>query len=137
MKTASSQNQPTPKPGVIASFEDLNKVNFKTIIGSVIHYDDPIEEPPVLPPFLPEFSMHYWHMKKGEIDDQKPHFQDEIYVILEGTGAVKVDGKISAIKTGDIIFVPAKMTHNFIADNSDMRILVFFAPNWDGKKAGA
>ncbi|GEM_PF-1466821 len=126
----SQNNPPAPTPGVIASFEDLRGIDFKTILGSVTRYD----EPPAteVPPFTESLSMHYWHMKQGEIDNQRPHLQDEIYVILEGNGAVKVDGKVSGVQTGDIIFVPAKMEHNFIADKSDMRILIFFAPNWDG-----
>lgn len=125
--------QSAPSPGIIASFEDLRGVDFKTILGSVTHYDKP--KSTEAPPSIESLSMHYWHMKKGEIDDQKPHFQDEIYAILEGTGAVEVDGEISEVKTGDIIFVPKKMEHHFIADKGDIRMLIFFAPNWDGKKA--
>lgn len=128
-----SQNQPVPTPGVIASFEDLRGIDFKTILGSVTNYDEPAAKE--IPPYTESMSMHYWHIKQGEIDNQKPHFQDEIYIILEGHGAVKVDGNVSSVQTGDIIFVPAKMEHNFIADESDMRILIFFAPDWDGKPA--
>lgn len=123
--------QPAPTPGVIASFEDLRGIDFKTILGSVTRYDEPAASE--APTFTEAFSMHYWHMKSGEIDNQKPHLQDEIYAILEGQGAVEVDGKTSEVKTGDIIFVPAKMEHHFIANKGDMRILIFFAPNWDGK----
>jgi len=124
--------RPQPTPGIISSMKALENVNFKTIIGSVTHFDDPSINGPA--PYLADLSMHYWHLQPGEIDNQKPHLQDEIYIIMEGKGQVEVDGKVSAVSSGDIIFVPAKMAHHFIADVVEsMKILIFFGPNWDGK----
>lgn len=137
---AISQKRPAPKPGIITSLDELEGINFKTIFGSVTRFDDPPKKPKDSPtPFSTGLSMHYWHLKPPEkdgapLDDQKPHFQDEIYVILEGEGSVVVDGKEMDIKSGDIVFVPAQMPHHFESLKSEsMKILIFFGPDWCGR----
>lgn len=120
-------------PGVISSLSALNDVYFKTIIGTVTKYDEP-KSPDQQPPSLESLSLHYWYVKPGEVDNQKPHLQDEIYIIMEGVGQVDVNGEVSDISRGDIIFVPAKMPHHFISHKvQTMKILILFAPNWDGE----
>lgn len=128
------EKRPAPTPGIISSFSELEGINFKTIIGSVTRWDDPPAKPGEPTPYLSAFSMHYWLLGKKEKDEQKPHFQDEVYVILEGEGQVDIDGKILDIRAGDIVFVPAQMNHHFITNGeSDIRMLVFFGPDWCGR----
>ena len=135
-----SHKRPAPKPGIIASLDSFDGIDFKTIIGSVTRYDKPSKPDNAQPtPFSTGLSLHYWHLKPPEnpddpLDDQKPHFQDELYMILEGAGSVVVDGKEIDVKEGDIIFVPAQMPHHFESLKTEsMRILIFFGPDWCGR----
>jgi len=136
--------RPYPKAGVIDNLETLkvDGVNFRTIIGSVTSNQDPKRSPEKIP-VIPGLGMYYWKLNvnnsggEKDIDDQKPHFQDEVYLILEGDGSFQLGDKSEkvSITTGDVIFVPARMRHNFIVEKSDIRILVFFGPDWCGRDA--
>ena len=50
-----------------------------------------------------------------EADEQQPHEDDEVYVVLEGTGILTVDGKEVPVKEGDAVFVEAGANHRFTA----------------------
>jgi mannose-6-phosphate isomerase-like protein (cupin superfamily) len=50
-----------------------------------------------------------------EADEQQPHENDEVYVVLEGTGILTVDGKEVPVKEGDAVFVEAGADHRFTA----------------------
>ena len=50
-----------------------------------------------------------------EADEQQPHEDDEVYVVLEGTGILTVDGKEVPVKEGDAVFVEAGADHRFTA----------------------
>ena len=142
-----TNKQPIPKAGIIANLEQLkkDKAGFRTLIGSVTEFDDPGRSRSEIP-CIPTLGAYYWLLKQGEQDDQKPHFQDEIYQILEGNGMFELGTKGGnaykqfSIKAGDVIFVPARMPHKFISSKSnsnhtDLRIIIFFGPDWDGQPA--
>ncbi len=46
-------------------------------------------------------------------DTQKPHRQDELYMIVSGLSEFYRDGEIINCSKGDVIFVPADMEHRF------------------------
>jgi mannose-6-phosphate isomerase-like protein (cupin superfamily) len=46
-------------------------------------------------------------------DLQKPHTRDEIYVIARGSGSFVNGDERHALHTGDVLFVPAGVTHRF------------------------
>ena len=50
-----------------------------------------------------------------EPDRQQPHDDDEVYVVLEGTGALDVEGTSIPVNEGDAIFVEAGADHHFHA----------------------
>lgn len=50
-----------------------------------------------------------------EPDRQQPHSDDEIYVVLEGTGVLEVEGENVPVKVGDAVFVEAGKEHRFTA----------------------
>lgn len=62
-------------------------------------------------------------------DPQKPHEQDEIYIVAQGSGEFLIEekegDKIIPIKVGDFIFVPARVPHRFI-NFSNLKVWVFF-----------
>jgi mannose-6-phosphate isomerase-like protein (cupin superfamily) len=60
-----------------------------------------------------------------EADRQQPHADDEIYIGLEGTGVLQVEGEEVPIREGEAIFVEAGADHRFTAYES-LSVLVIF-----------
>jgi mannose-6-phosphate isomerase-like protein (cupin superfamily) len=46
-------------------------------------------------------------------DEQTPHEQDEIYIVVRGRGVLFHDGKRDACGPGDLLFVAAATEHRF------------------------
>ncbi len=61
-----------------------------------------------------------------EVDYQTPHKQDEIYVIVSGTGILERNGDFVSCKAGDVLFVPAGMEHHFERFSKDFATWVIF-----------
>lgn len=59
-------------------------------------------------------------------DPQKPHLQDELYIISSGSGIFYRDGERVNINKGEILFVPAGMEHRFENFTSDFATWVIF-----------
>ena len=51
--------------------------------------------------------------KPDKVDLQTPHSQDELYVIVAGTGMFKIGEEHFPFKAHDLIFVPAFENHRF------------------------
>jgi mannose-6-phosphate isomerase-like protein (cupin superfamily) len=60
-----------------------------------------------------------------EPDHQQPHEDDEVYVVLEGTGVLEVEGEEVPVKEGSAVFVEAGAEHRFTA-YEHLRVLVIF-----------
>ena len=60
-----------------------------------------------------------------EPDRQQPHEDDELYVVLEGTGVLEVKGEQVAIREGSAVFVEAHAEHRFTA-YEHLSVLVIF-----------
>jgi mannose-6-phosphate isomerase-like protein (cupin superfamily) len=60
-----------------------------------------------------------------EADRQQPHEDDEVYVVLEGTGVLEVEGENVPVKDGDAVFVEAGADHRFTA-YEQLAVLVIF-----------
>ena len=65
-------------------------------------------------------------------DAQDPHDQDELYVVISGTGTFAKGQEQTAFKPGDAIFVEAGAEHAFTDFSSDFATWVIF---W-GPKGG-
>ena len=63
-----------------------------------------------------------------EPDRQQPHDDDEVYVVLEGSGALEVEGRAVPLERGHTIFVPAGAEHRFVG-YVGLSLLVVFAKN--------
>jgi mannose-6-phosphate isomerase-like protein (cupin superfamily) len=50
-----------------------------------------------------------------EPDRQQPHEDDEVYIVLEGTGVLEVEGEQVPVKEGTAVFVEAGADHRFTA----------------------
>ena len=64
--------------------------------------------------------------KPKKVDLQEPHEQDELYVVMSGSGTFVRGGNKSSFGTGDIIFVPAGQVHCFENFTDDFCTWVFF-----------
>jgi mannose-6-phosphate isomerase-like protein (cupin superfamily) len=65
-------------------------------------------------------------------DYQTPHVQDELYVIVQGTGEFVLAGERVSFSPGDVLFVPAHKEHRFEKFSDD---LVTWAVFW-GPRGG-
>lgn len=61
-----------------------------------------------------------------EVDLQQPHLQDEVYVIISGTGNFQNGDKTHTFGPGDLLFVPAGVPHRFIDFTEDFCTWVIF-----------
>ena len=59
-------------------------------------------------------------------DPQKPHTRDELYVIASGSGWFVNGDDRHAFRTGDVLFVPAGVTHRFEEFSDDFCTWVMF-----------
>jgi len=60
-----------------------------------------------------------------EPDRQEAHEDDEVYVVLEGTGVLEVEGESVPVKEGSAVFVEAGVDHRFTA-YEHLSVLVIF-----------
>ena len=60
-----------------------------------------------------------------EPDRQQPHEDDEVYVVLEGTGTLEVEGEFVELREGHAVFVPAQAEHRFTG-YEQLSVLVIF-----------
>jgi mannose-6-phosphate isomerase-like protein (cupin superfamily) len=63
----------------------------------------------------PALELGVYVLIAPEPDDQEPHDQDEIYVVLDGTGVLTVAGEETELRRGDAAFVAAGTEHRFSA----------------------
>jgi mannose-6-phosphate isomerase-like protein (cupin superfamily) len=59
-------------------------------------------------------------------DPQKPHDQDEVYLVMQGQGTLKVGGERHEFGQGDALFVPAGAEHRFETFTPDFAAWVVF-----------
>jgi mannose-6-phosphate isomerase-like protein (cupin superfamily) len=56
-----------------------------------------------------------YNLVAPEPDRQQPHDDDELYIVLEGTGVLEVEREQVAVREGTAVFVEAGADHRFIA----------------------
>jgi mannose-6-phosphate isomerase-like protein (cupin superfamily) len=68
-------------------------------------------------------------------DPQTPHTRDELYVVMSGSGEFVNGEKRHPFGPGDVLFVPAGVTHRFESFTDDLAVwVIFFGPE-GGEKA--
>jgi mannose-6-phosphate isomerase-like protein (cupin superfamily) len=60
-----------------------------------------------------------------EPDHQQPHLDDEVYLVLEGSGTLEVEGEQVELREGHAAFVPAGARHQFVG-YEQLSVLVIF-----------
>jgi len=57
---------------------------------------------------------------------QVPHQRDELYIVASGTGQFRVEGHLTAVGPGDLLFAAAHAAHGFDDFSDDFAIWVIF-----------
>lgn len=73
-------------------------------------------------------SLGFYRLAKGASDTQTPHREDEIYYVHKGRARFRVAGRETAVKPGDVLYVPANTEHWFSDIEESLELLVVFAP---------
>jgi mannose-6-phosphate isomerase-like protein (cupin superfamily) len=62
----------------------------------------------------PGIEVGVYVLVAPEPDRQQPHSDDEVYVVLEGSGMLEIEGEQVELREGHAVFVPAGAEHRFI-----------------------
>ncbi len=73
----------------------------------------------------PGIELGVYVLAAPEPDRQQPHEDDEVYVVLDGTGVLQVEGTDVPVREGDAVFVEAGADHRFTA-YEHLAVLVIF-----------
>ncbi|MCX2967931.1 cupin domain-containing protein [Streptomyces sp. TRM70308] len=73
-------------------------------------------------------SVGLYALAAGEPDPQKPHAQDEVYLVVSGRGALTVGDETTQVGRGSVVYVPAGVPHRFHHISEDLRVMVVFSP---------
>lgn len=73
-------------------------------------------------------SSGVYALDAGAVDDQQPHTEDEIYVVVQGQATLVTPSGSARVSPGSVAFVPALEHHKFEEITDDLRLVVVFAP---------
>ena len=73
----------------------------------------------------PGLELGVYVLVAPEPDRQQPHEHDEVYVVLEGSGVLEVEGESVPVAEGSAVFVEAGAGHRFTAYER-LSVLVIF-----------
>jgi mannose-6-phosphate isomerase-like protein (cupin superfamily) len=73
----------------------------------------------------PGLELGVYVLVAPEPDKQQPHDDDEVYVVLEGSGVLEVAGEEVELREGHAVFVPAGAEHRFVGYER-LSVLVIF-----------
>jgi mannose-6-phosphate isomerase-like protein (cupin superfamily) len=73
-------------------------------------------------------SAGLYRLRRGEEDQQRPHAEEELYLVLEGRGRFRMGDQDYAAEPGALLAVPARVEHTFHSITEDLLLLVLFAP---------
>jgi mannose-6-phosphate isomerase-like protein (cupin superfamily) len=78
-------------------------------------------------------SVGTYSIHRGGLDDQVPHAEDEVYVVLSGSARFTSGNDTVSVGPGTTLFVPANEDHRFHDITDDLAVLVVFAPPYSGR----
>jgi mannose-6-phosphate isomerase-like protein (cupin superfamily) len=84
---------------------------------------------------VPDLSAGLYVLAAGAADRQRPHTEDEVYVVVAGRGRFTSGGETRDVGGGDVLFVPAREPHRFHDIEEELRLVVVFGPA-EGSRAG-
>jgi mannose-6-phosphate isomerase-like protein (cupin superfamily) len=75
----------------------------------------------------PGLEVGVYVLVAPEPDRQQPHEDDEVYVLLDGSGVLEVEGEAVPLAEGEAVFVAAGAEHRFTAYEHLSLLVVFTA----------
>jgi mannose-6-phosphate isomerase-like protein (cupin superfamily) len=76
----------------------------------------------------PGLELGVYVLVAPEPDRQQPHQDDEVYVVLEGSGVLEVEGDQVELREGHAVFVPAGADHRFVGYERLSVLVIFERP---------
>ena len=76
----------------------------------------------------PGLEVGVYVLVAPEPDQQQPHDDDELYVVLEGHGVLTVEGQETPLTEGQAAFVPAGADHRFTGYEGLSVLVIFTKP---------
>ena len=73
----------------------------------------------------PGIELGVYVLVAPEPDRQQPHEDDEVYIVLDGSGVLDVEDESVPVAVGDAVFVEAGADHRFSA-YEQLAVLVIF-----------
>jgi mannose-6-phosphate isomerase-like protein (cupin superfamily) len=77
----------------------------------------------------PGLEIGVYVLVAPEPDRQQPHAYDEVYIVLEGSGVLEVEGASTPLEKGGALFVPAGAEHRFTAYEQLALLVIFNGPH--------
>jgi len=77
----------------------------------------------------PGLELGVYVLVAPEPDRQKPHDEDEVYVVLEGNGVLEVEDTATPLTEGMALFVAAGAEHRFTAYEQLALLVILNGPH--------
>lgn len=75
-----------------------------------------------------DLSSGLYALGVGEVDEQEPHTEDEVYVVVAGRARFVTPTREVDVAPGTVLFVPALEEHRFVDVTEALRLVVVFGP---------
>lgn len=75
-----------------------------------------------------DLSTGLYVLQAGEVDEQVPHTEDEIYVAVTGRARFETASGSVDVEPGTVLFVPANEQHRFVDVTETLQLVVVFGP---------
>jgi mannose-6-phosphate isomerase-like protein (cupin superfamily) len=76
----------------------------------------------------PGLEVGVYVLVAPEPDRQQPHSDDEVYIVLEGSGTLQVEDEEVDLAEGQAMFVAARAEHRFTAYERLSLLVIFTRP---------
>jgi mannose-6-phosphate isomerase-like protein (cupin superfamily) len=84
----------------------------------------------------PDLSVGLYVLPAGGVDPQRPHTEDEVYIVISGRATIRVGGEDRPVGPGSVVFVAAGVEHRFHSIEDELRVLVAFGPAEETRAVG-
>ncbi len=74
----------------------------------------------------PSLSCSIYHLPVGSKDMASAHEEDELYLVLEGSGQLRIGETEHRVQQGTLMYVHAACDHAFFNIQEDLTVLAFF-----------
>lgn len=77
---------------------------------------------------VPALSAGLYLLPAGGTDRQRPHREDELYLVVKGRARFRSGTDDRAVGPNDLLYVAAGVEHHFHSISEELALLVVFAP---------